>query len=367
MRPLAIEQLRELECFLDFTRDYDFLKLSLTLQERYSQDFNWENSLFAEPIGLNPFFPQLKGKLELLDQGVLLLAPNELPEDATPMAFSVGLHGNETGPIEVVNQLLSSVLRGQLTPKGPTLFLFGHFEAMLAEKRQIEENLNRCFDPHRPLTLVTRSQESIRAYRLKLALDTLLNSTPIDPSLLLHLDLHTAIRKSMFERFVVYPYRPQSEELTPKMESFLATLGVQAVLHSDGPTSTFAYYSTQKYNALGLTVELGKVRPFGKNNLQDFDDVRLSLENLITKGLAQEFPLVQLDHFDVVRTLTRQHQDFKLLFPEDLPNFSTFKAGQPLMQDGEKIFHCHDEQERIVFPNSRVAIGERAALIVRPK
>lgn len=64
---------------------------------------------------------------------------------------------------------------------------------------------------------------------------------------------------------------------------FLGTCGVRTILLSSGPTTTFSYYSSHRHGAHAFTVELGKVRPFGENDMTRFIETRQALQDLVTR------------------------------------------------------------------------------------
>ncbi len=358
--------------YSSFTKTFfetaDFLDFSLNLHNQRPDFFVDLNPLIASPWKLNSFFPQCSSEntVEMIDLGMLRISgrPPKTGERGLQVVLSVGLHGNETAPIEIVRDIVAQVLLGKTKVAGEVLIFFGHLEAMVMKKRQIEENLNRCFGIEENVLSRVRSQEQGRANRLKLALKNYRN-----PNLpLLHLDLHTAIRDSLYPRFAVLPQKKSEQDYTHAFLRCLERMGLQAFLMSDGATTTFSHYTSALYSGLSATVELGAVREFGKNNHQDFLQARHELIRLLeTNCLPNDSLPVDVLFFDVIRTLKRKGENFKFLFSEDLPNFSKFKAETPIMEDDGRVFRIHSDDERIVFPNSKVGIGERAGLIVSPR
>jgi succinylglutamate desuccinylase len=115
-------------------------------------------------------------------------------------------------------------------------------------------------------------------------------------------------------------------------------------------------------------VELGKVKPFGENNMQSFTHVIDMLTQLITQ---QEPVLPVLSEcpmhiYDVKQVIDKRSTDFALHFADDLPNFTGFKKGTLLATDGDIEYRTLEDGEAVVFPNSNVALGQRALLTVVP-
>lgn len=367
MPMMKVSEVITTKAFERFVHTADCLELFLELHQ--SQDISLFNqhSFFDHSFSLNSFFPNSKVDIICHDLGVLEISAKEQQETFSQVfLYSAGLHGNETAPIEILRDLVSDFLLGQKTLNSSLLIQFGHFEAMLAHRRQIEENLNRCFDPLKTLVYNARSQESIRAYRLQLTLHDWLKKFP--HANLLHFDLHTAIRSSLHKRFCVIPHRQLDREIQLNIMQCLARMHIEAALFSEGASSTYSYYTYQLYDAQSFTIELGSVKPFGQNSKDDFLAARYELSRLVESGEFLSTPThVDIQFYDVIRVIKRTQEDFKLLFPEEIPNFTAFKDRTPLAQDGDRIFNSHHDEERVVFPNSKVSIGERACLIVRPQ
>ncbi|MFO7908865.1 MAG: prolipoprotein diacylglyceryl transferase, partial [Halomonas sp.] len=65
--------------------------------------------------------------------------------------------------------------------------------------------------------------------------------------------------------------------------------------------------------------------------------------------------------------IMRQSHAFTLCFDEDIPNFTAFPSGTLLARDAQAgAFKVGETPLHVVFPNARVEIGARAALLVTP-
>lgn len=295
--------------------------------------------------------------------GIIEFTPASVSDDTKSIVLSCGVHGNETAPIELCDAWVAQFLTGRLTPVHRVLFLFGNLPAMDKAQRFVEENMNRLFsgahaDPDQPT-----NQERQRAAQLEQAVSQFFASAH-GPRL--HYDLHTAIRESKNEKFAVYPYlhgHPRSEEQIV----FLADCGVKTILLSQSPTTTFSYYSSHEHQAHAFTVELGKVRPFGQNDMQRFEDARQTLEALMTQAeYSPRSRLEDVEIFTVNQVVLKQQDDFTLHFDDDTPNFTGFKQGTVLASETGAQYVAEQDGEAIVFPNAGVAKGQRALLTVVP-
>jgi succinylglutamate desuccinylase len=52
--------------------------------------------------------------------------------------------------------------------------------------------------------------------------------------------------------------------------AWLRHCGIEAVLLHSKPANTFSYYTSHYHQAHAFTLELGKARPFGQNDLSRF-------------------------------------------------------------------------------------------------
>ncbi|MFM2481651.1 succinylglutamate desuccinylase [Celerinatantimonas sp. YJH-8] len=300
-------------------------------------------------------------KIRLLGVGAIELEPATLTHSSRAIVLSAGIHGNETAPIEWLNQLLDDLLGEHLVISEPLLLLWGHPQAMIAGVREIGTNLNRLFNGAHKHGV--QDLEHQRAAELEGWMDTFYRRYSFRCA---HYDLHTAIRSSVHEKFAVVPYTPQR---APNLEQFalLQDCGVDCLLFFHQPTTTFSYHSAIHYDADAFTVELGKVRPFGQNEraaLRLLDD-RMRL--LICGGKSQrQMPDVdRCRWYQVTDVINREQSDFRLNFADDLANFSTFQSGDCLAYQAEEPVLVDDGPKSVVFPNAHVQVGQRAAILVK--
>lgn len=300
-------------------------------------------------------------QIDISGPGIVTISPEQVGNKY--IVLSCGIHGNETAPIEICSDLLDAIIDGKLVPVHQLLLIFGNLPAMNIGKRFVEENMNRLFSgAHQG----GGNGERERAKQLEEVVGQFFNQAP-EQAEKLHYDLHTAIRDSKNEKFVVMPYLDDGREHSAKQFGFLAACGVDTFLLSSAPTTTFSYFSSATHKARGFTVELGKVRPFGENDMSRFEGARKAFTALVSE--SDFYPQADLDALYVYRVnqvINRQHEEFKLHFADDTPNFSDFKAGAVLASEPELEYKAQQDGEAIVFPNANVAIGQRALLTVVP-
>lgn len=296
----------------------------------------------------------------VLADGIIGFNLHSSSAKAKSIVLSCGVHGNETAPIEICNKLVSNILSGDIQTAHRVLFIFGNLDSMAIAERFVEENLNRLFSRE----IKSTSIEGKRAKQIMHLVDDFFDNAKGER---LHYDLHTAIRPSKNEKFAVYPFlhgRKHSKEQL----AFLSACDVNTILLSQTSTATFSYYSSYHHHAHAFTVELGKVKPFGENDMLSFTAVNRMLENLV-KDLVlvlPEYSQCPLEIYSVNQVIDKHQANFKLHFTDDIANFTQFKKGQIFASETDKVYKAQFDGEAIVFPNASVGIGQRALLTVIP-
>ena len=315
----------------------------------------------ANPTTLDSFqFSFPSGDAFVEETGVLRLEPKH--ESAISLVLSVGIHGNETGPIELVNQLVAAILEGKIDLTIRLLILIGNPVAANSAKRFCEVNLNRLFSgawQHYD------GFEANRAKRLEQAVsDFYSHSENKVGQVRLHYDLHTAIRGSVHEKFAVYPF-VENGIYNKEQLAFLAASGMNAVLLSHQATTTFSYYCYAVHGAHAFTVELGRVYPFGENDLSRFSELQSSLILLLEQGKLAQAPVEKLRIFRVLDSLVKDDDSYELSIASDVKNFTAFEAGYLMAHSDKGDYFIDQTGDAIVFPNTNLPVGQRAGLLVR--
>ncbi len=313
-----------------------------------------------------------KTKVSVLDTGIICFEPLNR-ESTKDIVLSSAVHGNETAPIEICSELIKKLVLGQLHLAHRTLFLFGNPASINIGKRFVEENLNRLFsnghsiDQGQGAGLINKERH--RALLLENTVRDFFNATQSKQSKSerFHYDLHTAIRGSKNDKFAVYPFRHNKPWIKEQLQ-FMLACGVNTILFSNSPTTTFSYYSSNEFGAHAFTVELGKVNPFGENDMANFSDVQASLTALVSGqslGL-KDYNKDDFSFFEIDQIIDRKNEDFRFYFADNVENFTDFPIGTVIATDGEHEIKILKQGEAIIFPNANVAIGQRALLTVIP-
>ena len=81
--------------------------------------------------------------------------------------LSCGIHGDETGPIHLLQRLHNELQLAALAPSRPLLLIFGNPDAIRHQQRYVDSNLNRLFTrTPSPQPVAGESREAARARQL---------------------------------------------------------------------------------------------------------------------------------------------------------------------------------------------------------
>ncbi|MEW6373037.1 MAG: succinylglutamate desuccinylase [Pseudomonadota bacterium] len=290
-------------------------------------------------------------------RGILTVKGADRSAARPAVLLSVGVHGDETGPIEMVAHVIEALSRQPQQLAVDLMLCVGNIDAIAAGKRFIDADLNRMFRPDRGALAGTF--ESARADEIIAATSAFFaDAGPVR----WHLDLHTAIRASHYPMFAIVPDLI-AQERKAALIGWLGQAAIGAIIMNPKSAGTYSYYSSEHHGAAGSTVELGRVGTLGQNNLAQFADASLALDALL-RG-AEAPPAKAAPHvFKVAQEVIKLSDAFTMSFSKETPNFASLKRGEVIATDGETVYTVFHEEEMVVFPNPDVRVGLRAGLMV---
>jgi succinylglutamate desuccinylase len=294
-----------------------------------------------------------------LARGILRVQPRPLA-CRPQVLISVGIHGNETGPIAMVDALLTSLSTESARLQVDLMVVVGNLAAIAQNQRYLSVDLNRLFRTDGPPRF--EGLELRRAAEIMKATHQFFEHEHNDRW---HLDLHTAIRDSLYPAFAIIP-GAVCELKSNALTGLLQEAGIGAAVFNDRPAPTFSAYTAARFKTTSATIELGKVGPLESYDGRCFGDMYRVLQQLLTADPigVRGTPTVSIAQFKVAQEMIKTTQSFQLAFSRDLPNFTRFAPGSLLAEDVGAAIRCGSEPEYIVFPNPDVDIGMRAGLTV---
>ncbi|CAI2464051.1 Succinylglutamate desuccinylase [Serratia ficaria] len=290
-----------------------------------------------------------------LGEGLLEMTPRRDYRQA--VVLSAGIHGNETAPIELLNQLVSDLLAGLRPLAVRLLVVLGNPAAMRAGKRYLHSDMNRMFGGR--FGDFAHSGETARAQQLEQVLEGFFDGEKAER---FHYDLHTAIRESLLPRFGILPF--QTRPYSGGMLALLDAAELDALVIHSAPGGTFSHFSSEHLNAASCTLELGKARPFGGNDLRQFAAIDRALQAAVSGEALPERAGPAVRVFRVAQSLIKRSDDFTLHLSDDTANFTELKQGTLLCEQPGEAYRVSHPREWVLFPNPNVALGLRAGMLL---
>ena len=333
---------------------------------------------------------------EWLEEGVIRLQPCIPPYNAVPdinetrVLISAGIHGNETAPIELLADIVARLLRGELSLQLNLLIVFGNIHAINQGQRYIDVDMNRLFngrlenypkiDEKSRVLVIEKAVKGFFAIEEQAQGERKLQSY-------YHFDLHTAIRGSVYPKFAVIPQLIPSQSMV--YMDCLFNMGLQALVLNLVPSGTFSSFTSTQCGAISSTLELGKVKPFGENDLESFEETKNALIHFISGGLSQPQKLGSdqvsdraksptnnrhaINHdrdntlliYVVEQELTKLSDHFTFIaVSDDVENFTAYPKGTVIAIDETTTYEVNTPSGWILFPNTSVKKGLRAGMLL---
>ena len=280
------------------------------------------------------------------------------PDAGRPSVLvSVGVHGDETGPIEMVAWLVEALSRTPEALAVDLMLCVGNIDAIRLGKRFVDADLNRMFRAERGSLAGT-----FEAGRADVLIDVTRAFFEGGGPQRWHLDLHTAIRPSHYPMFAIVPELIE-DRARESLIAWMGEAGIQAIIMNPASAGTYSYFTSEHLGAAGTTVELGRVGTLGQNDLSQFADAAKALERLLRgqpAGEAKAAPHV----FATARSIMKLSDAFSMRVGRETWNFTPMKRGEVIALDGDTVYTVEHDEELVVFPNPDVRVGLRAGIMV---
>jgi succinylglutamate desuccinylase len=289
--------------------------------------------------------------------GILQLTSPKLLPQRPRLLLSVGIHGDETAPIEMLAQLLNELADAPQALTVDLMVAVGNLAAIAQGKRFIDADMNRLFRTGRGD--LQSAAEAQRADAIMAASATFFADPDREKW---HLDLHTAIRPSLYPAFAVVP-ATIADVRKHALLGCLGRAGIGAAILNPKSAGTFSAYTAINFGAASATIELGQVGALGRNDLSQFAEAHRAIDGFIRTGkmlLSENMPHV----FRVSQELIKHSDAFRMSFDGDTKNFTPMQPGTVIAEDGDTVYRVGPATEYVVFPNPDVRTGLRAGLMV---
>jgi succinylglutamate desuccinylase len=290
-------------------------------------------------------------------KGVLTVKHAQPDAARASVLLSVGVHGDETGPIEMVAHLVEALSRAPRELKVDLMLCVGSIDAIAVGKRFIDADLNRMFRLDRGDLAGTF--EAGRADTLIAATSAFFDGAGPHRW---HLDLHTAIRASRYPTFAIVPELIE-EGARRRLIEWLGQGGIEAVIMNPKSAGTYSYWTAQQHGAAASTVELGRIGTLGQNDLSQFAATSAALHDLLRGTSLRRGPAPPLV-FNTAQSIMKLSDAFRMSFGRDTENFTPLKKGEVIATDGDTVYTVQHDEEFVVFPNPDVRVGLRAGIMV---
>lgn len=289
--------------------------------------------------------------------GVLTVKAATPDVDRPSVLVSVGVHGDETGPIEMVAWLVEALSRTPDALAVDLMLCVGHIDAIRLGKRFVDADLNRMFRAERGSLAGT-----FEAARADVLIDVTRAFFDGGGPQRWHLDLHTAIRPSHYPMFAIVPELIE-DRAREALIDWMGEAGIQAIIMNPASAGTYSYFTSEHLGAAGTTVELGRVGTLGQNDLSQFADASKALDRLL-RGQPAQAATTKPHVFSTAQSIMKLSDAFSMSVGRETWNFTPMKQGEVIASDGETVYTVQHEEELVVFPNPDVRVGLRAGIMV---
>lgn len=293
-----------------------------------------------------------------LGEGLLQCTPKTAYRKT--MVLSAGIHGNETAPIELLSRIISDLFAEHLKLVVRVLFVLGNPKAIRQGVRYLENDMNRMFCG--AYQQLAQDDETHRAAQLEQCTSEFFEQSQFEAQRY-HYDMHTAIRASLLPVFALFPY--QTQPYDDFLIQSLNAADLDALVYHNAIGKTFTHFTAERCQAASSTLELGKAKPFGQNDLAEFASTDQVLRAVLSEQALPCRQKPSIRQFKVVDSVLKQSDDFQLQLSADAPNFSTFQKDEVIATQQAGNYVVDNQQVWILFPNPNVKMGLRAGLVLK--
>lgn len=285
--------------------------------------------------------------------GMLEITPTE-PSDMQAAIISVGVHGDETVPIRLVDQWLEHLRQQERNIHRPLLVVLANPAAVNIGKRFVKHNMNRLFSA---ASATEPDSEHQRTAQIMTVVEKFAAHFPAG----LHFDMHSTIKPSDQDRFAIVPVDCRDNDLSD-MNAWLADFSVDAWVQNISPAAAFSSFTARLgYNS--ATLELGQVSALDEP-IDRFLSLLPSLDRLALGEAAEQGHSPA--EFQVIDEIIRPQGEFEVCL-QDFVNFRPLAADTLIARGGDREWRTGRAGDAVLFLNADVPVGHRVGLLIRQR
>ncbi|AEI36391.1 Succinylglutamate desuccinylase [Francisella salina] len=251
------------------------------------------------------------------------------------------------------------------------MIIVGNLEAIRQGKRQIEVNLNRCFDIDE-LSL-NNSLEHKRALDIITVIDHFKKELDAEnTSIELLLDLHSYVYPDYFCEYqddktqLAICVKEQPYNLSHEKILFACNLG--KVITDINMKGTLVSFIVKKYPYItSMVFELGHAHKLGDNNPLNLENISNYLYTQVSEKYNQKIQRnsQQIEKYKFCPPVIKNNETFELNNNICLKNFTKYKKGTVLAyENGEVIYKVPSDNHIVLFPWPNRPIGAAGTYIL---
>ncbi|GMN88789.1 succinylglutamate desuccinylase [Francisella sciaenopsi] len=287
------------------------------------------------------------------------------------MIVSAGIHGDETGPVELVYKLFNDLINGNITISRPLMIIVGNLEAIRQGKRQIEVNLNRCFDTDELNS--NNSLEHEKALDIITAIDHFKKELDAENiSIEMLLDLHSYVYPEYFYQYqddkTQFAICVKEQPYNLSHEKILSACNLGKVITDINMKGTLVSFIVKKYpHITSMVFELGHAHGLGDNNPLDLENISNYIYTQVSEKYNQKIRInfQQIEKYKFCPPVIKNNETFELNNNICLRNFTKYKKGTVLAyEDGEVIYQVPSDNHTVLFPWPTRPVGAAGTYIL---
>ena len=303
-----------------------------------------------------------------------------LDTDHEPYIIVGGIHGDEKAGIAILDHLIAELPKARV--RRNLLLIYGNlmamreadFKGVRCTETEVGEhaNLNRCFGHGHFARPSCYSQR--RANEIMAAVENFVSAYGTPTVIDIHQSFAVptleevrggAADRSDYTYAIAYPNSGEVDTLTWFYKNYSDIVAAVVLNGADASHHTFAGYMARHFGARAATFEQGTI------GYVDYETFVPQLTDNLLRKIQGETKLDQPEGFDVWRCdrgIRKQSSDFHFIGPmgekmDKAPvDFLPLHTGVVAV-DGD-LKHYLSEDERLLFANSEVPLGDRAAAVV---